>query len=114
MLTLGESWGRGAAQPGHPNTPWGQGWGQRQGKGLGGHRQLGLQQRFPCAPVSQGFGYIKTSWAESSLWGGLVPAAVPGPWAQAEPFAMERDAGSVVHYFFVVFFFFSFLNNWVT
>lgn len=74
-----------------------------RGRPWGGHRQLGLQQRFPCAPASEGSGYIKTSWAKSSLRGGLAPAAVPGPWAPAEPFSMERDAGSVVHYFFFPF-----------
>lgn len=105
LAGFGASWGRGAAQPSHPRTPWLAGWGAKgQGKVLGGHRQQG----FPCAPVREGFGYIKTSWAKSSLRGGLVLAAVPSLWAPAEPFSVERDAGSVINFFFF------FRNNWVT
>lgn len=100
LLPWRESWGRGAAQPQRPVA--GRGGEQRErARCWGGHRQLGLQQRFPCAPVSQGFGYIKTSWAKSSLRAGLVLAAVPGPWAPAESFSLERDAGSVVICFVV-------------
>lgn len=102
LLTLGESWGRGCSST-WPPLAGRAGEQSERGRSWGGHRQLGLQQRFPCAPVSQGFGYIKTSWAKSSLRAGLGLAAVPGPWAPAEPFSMERDTGSVVHYFCFVF-----------
>lgn len=76
----------------------------------GFHVHAVMGQRFPCALVSEGFGYIKTYWAKSSLQGGPVTAAELGPLTPAEAL-MEGDAGSVGG----LFFFFSFLNNdWVT
>lgn len=43
-----------------------------------------MWQRFPCAPVSEGFRYIKTYWAKSFLGGELVTAAELGPLTPAE------------------------------
>lgn len=81
-----------------------EGWGSRvRGEGPGGATGSWGCSRDFLVPCERRFGYVKTSWAKSSLRGGLVLAAVPGPWAPAEPFSMERDAGSVVQYFFFSF-----------
>lgn len=74
-MTLGQSWGGGAAQPG-PQQPVVAELGAVTGEGPGGAQAAGAAAEIALCTVSRGFGYIKTSWAKSSLWGGLGPAAV--------------------------------------
>lgn len=83
----GSCWERGKGVP-----PWLADVGSRlQGAGYQGDvpHSFVMWQRFPCARVSEGFGYIKTYWAQPSLQGGLVTAAELGPVTPAEAWWKE-------------------------
>lgn len=61
------------------------------GDGYRGPTSTGDAQRFPCAPVSEGLGSIKTGWAGYGSRAGSMDTSSG---------LLERDAGSVVYYYF--------------